>query len=212
MNRHEHKAAQLHVSALSQNKPTRFALVLSEAERRKLAGSMNILALKKLRFEGKVSPEGKNGFALSATLGATVVQECIVSLAPVTNRIDAPVTLRLLPQKQMDRFENRSDEAGEMEMPEDENVDMLGEIIDLAQVMAEALALNLPDYPRAEGAALSDTVFADEGIAPLRDEELKPLAGLAALKAKMETENQSVEADDTDAEPGNSAREVNKGE
>ncbi len=188
MNNHEHKAAQLQVSSLSQNKPTRFALAPSEQERRALAAELGISALKKLRFEGKVAPEGKNGFALTATLGATVVQECVITLAPVTTRIDAPVALRFVPPAQMERFATASEDGAEMEMPEDDTVDELGDVIDLEAVMAEALTLNLPSYPRAEGAALGESVYADAGIAPLKDEELKPLAGLAALKAKMEAE------------------------
>jgi len=56
--------------------------------------------------------------------------------------------------------------------------------------MAEALALALPDYPRAEGAALDKSTFAAPGTAPLQDADLKPFAGLAALKSKLEKDGE----------------------
>jgi hypothetical protein len=52
-------------------------------------------------------------------------------------------------------------------------------------VLAEALALALPDYPRAPGAELGQAVFAEPGIEPLRDEALRPFAGLAAFKDRL---------------------------
>lgn len=198
MNTHEHKAAQLLVSSLSQNKPTRFALVPSESERRALADVLDIPALKKLRFEGQITPEGKRGFALSAQLGATVTQDCVITLAPVTTRIDEPYALRFVPPAQMDRYAATSREGDEMEMPEDETLEELGDVIDLNAVMQEALALSLPAYPRVEGTELSESTFAEAGIAPLQDADLKPLAGLAALKAKMDAQNGDETADEDD--------------
>ena len=71
-------------------------------------------------------------------------------------------------------------------MPEDDTAEPLPEVIDLTEVTREALALALPLYPRAPGAELGEAVFAAPGTAPIRDEDLKPFAGLAALKAKLE--------------------------
>ena len=76
-------------------------------------------------------------------------------------------------------------EGDEVEMPEDDTVEPMPETIDLAEVTAEALALALPLYPRAAGAALGTAVFAAEGVAPVLDADLKPFAGLAALAGKL---------------------------
>jgi hypothetical protein len=51
--------------------------------------------------------------------------------------------------------------------------------------MAEALALALPDYPRAPDAELEAGQFAAPGVAPMTDDEAKPLAGLAALRDRL---------------------------
>ena len=56
----------------------------------------------------------------------------------------------------------------------------------LLDVFRETLVLALPDYPRAEGVELGERVFSEEGVKPMRDQDAKPFAGLAALKEKME--------------------------
>ncbi len=43
-------------------------------------------------------------------------------------------------------------EGDESEMPEDDTVEPMPEVIDLAEIAAEALMLALPEYPRAPGA------------------------------------------------------------
>jgi hypothetical protein len=73
-----------------------------------------------------------------------------------------------------------------MEIPDDDTTEALGEVIDAGYVLVEALALALPTFPRAPGAVLAEAEFTAPGTAPLRDEDLKPFAGLAALKAKLE--------------------------
>ena len=79
-------------------------------------------------------------------------------------------------------------EGAEIEMPEDDTQEPLPEVIDLGAVMAEALALALPDYPRAPGAELGEAVFAAPGVAALRDADLRPFAALAKLRPQGEEE------------------------
>ena len=152
-----------------------------DAEARKaLAEALDISAIKKLRFAGTLSPVGKQDWRLEAELGATVVQPCVVTLAPVTTRIDTTVARRFMA--------NWSEpEAGsEVEIPEDDTMEPLGAAIDLGAVMAEELALALPDYPRAEGAELGEAIFTEPSAEPMTDEAAKPFAGLAKLKKDLE--------------------------
>jgi uncharacterized metal-binding protein YceD (DUF177 family) len=58
-------------------------------------------------------------------------------------------------------------------------------VIDVAALGIEALALALPLYPRAPGAAFGEAVFAAPGVAPLTSESLRPFAGLASLAEKL---------------------------
>lgn len=175
-------ASRLRWSSLRQSGPTRFRLEPDAAERTALAQDLGAESLRKLRFEGTLLPRGKAGWRLEARLGATLVQACIVTLEPVTTRIDTEVVRDFVP---IDRMEE-PEPGSEIEMPEDDSTDPMGDEIDLAEVMAEALALELPAYPRKAGAELGSAQFAEEGTAPMTDDEIKPFAGLAALKQKMQ--------------------------
>ena len=105
---------------------------------------------------------------------AEVVQPCTITLEPVTTRIKETVTRHYL-------ADMPEPEGDEIEMPEDDTLETLTDIIDVGQVMTEALALALPLYPRAEGAELGVTVFAQPGVDPLTDEAMRPFAKLADI-------------------------------
>ncbi|WP_318327232.1 DUF177 domain-containing protein [Sulfitobacter sp. D35] len=168
----------MRVADLSQNAQTAFEIQPDAARTQDIADELGLQGLRKLSFRGAIRGEGARDWRLEATLGATVVQPCGVTLEPVTTRIDQPVT-RLF---QHDYTE--PDEI-ESEMPEDDSVEPLGRWIDPAEVMVEALVLALPLYPRAPGAELGEAVYAEDGVAPMRDEDAKPFAGLAGLRDRM---------------------------
>ncbi len=142
-----------------------------------IAAALGLLDLPAFRMEGQVSPEGKHDLALTGRITARVVQPCSVTLAPVETRIDEPVLRRYLADFQIP-------EGSEVEIDEDDTTDPLTDTIDLAAVAIEALTLALPLYPRAPGADLGEAVFAPPGAEPLRDTDLRPFAGLAALVGK----------------------------
>jgi uncharacterized metal-binding protein YceD (DUF177 family) len=114
-----------------------------------------------------------------AKLKATVTQSCIITLAPVVTTIRESVSRRYL----ADLPEPTSDE---IEMPEDDTVESLAAVIDVGAVLTEALALALPQYPRAAGAELGAASFTPPGAEPLAEEKLKPFAGLSDLLKKRE--------------------------
>lgn len=169
----------LRVADLPQNRATRFNLVPDAALRDRIADDLGILGIRKLSFAGALEAEGKNDWKLTADLGATVEQACVVTLEPVVTRIDQTVTRSFLSKLEISLEE-------EVEMPEDDSLEQLEAEIDLVRVMSEALALALPDYPRRDDAALENTAFSAPGVAPLTDDDTKPFAGLAALKDKLE--------------------------
>lgn len=163
---------------LPARKPQRFRIEPDAAMRAALAAYLDISAVHALSFEGALFPEGRSDVRLEARLKARIVQPCAVTLAPVETAIDEPVLRRYV----ADLPEPTADEV---EVPEDTDSEPLPEVIDAGHVAAEALALALPLYPRAPGAALGEAVFAEPGAAPLTDTDLKPFAGLAALRDKL---------------------------
>ncbi|MBT0956992.1 DUF177 domain-containing protein [Alphaproteobacteria bacterium KMM 3653] len=169
----------LRLPELSDRSGASFDITATPEDLTRFAADLDIIALRKLRLRGSLSPMGKRDWQLNATLGATAVQECVVSLEPVTTRIDTKVA-------RVYAADFTYSEDSEAEMPGDDSIEALPEVVDLAAVAAEALALALPDFPRAEGLEPADMIAAPPGAAPLTDEAVKPFAGLADLKAKLE--------------------------
>lgn len=168
------------LSRLPRDRKTPFELEYDSPARASVAQELGIDGIRKLRLRGDLAPLGARDWHLHATLGATVVQSCVVTLKPVVTRLDVPVERRFLADLE------EPDPAEEVEMPSDDSIEPLPAKLDLDTLLQEALALHLPAYPRAEDADLGKAVFAAPGVAPMRDEDAKPLAGLAALKAKLE--------------------------
>lgn len=167
------------VAALSARKPTRFSLKPDAGERAAMAQALDLLDLPFFEMTGEITPEGRNDFRLTARMKATVVQPCAVTLAPVKTDLTEDILRRY-------DADFTVPEGDEVEIPEDDTAEPLPEVIDAGEVAMEALLLALPLYPRAPGAEIKEAVFAAPGVAPIRDEDLKPFAGLAALKARLE--------------------------
>ena len=168
---------------LPSRKKTHFSLEPDAAGRAALADTLDVLTIRKLRFAGDLVPMGKRDWRLEATLGATVQQACVVTLEPVTTRIDEDIA------RTYEAYFQTPD-AAEVEMPEDDTTDPLPETLDLVAVMAEALALALPAYPRADGAENGSIVYTEPGKAPMTDEDARPFAGLAALRNSLENKDE----------------------
>lgn len=164
---------------LAKRTPKSFAVETDVNTREEIAQGLDISAIKKLRLEGTLKPFGKKDWQLEAKLGATVIQPCVVTLDPVTTRIDEKV-MRLYLAEWSD-----PDPDSEVEIPEDDN-EPLGAEIDLVAIMTEALSLALPTYPRADGAELGEAIYSAPGTEPMTDDDAKPFASLAKLKKDLE--------------------------
>jgi len=165
------------VERLRAHKAISFDEIPTEAEAEAIRLALGLRGLRKMRFQGELSPIGKRGWLVEGTLGASITQECVVTLEPIKTRIDADVSLRFLPDSMI-----------EDDTPEDvleDDVEPLGEIIDLGHVAVEALSLAMPDYPRAATTEPVRVTAEPEGAEPIKDEETKAFAGLAALKDKL---------------------------
>lgn len=169
----------IRVANLVQRRETPFEITPDAEARARIAKALGALDIRKLRFAGRLRPAGKRDWVLEGQLGATVRQSCIVTLEPVTTRIDEKVVRRYIAGMALP-------DGGETEMPEDETREPLGAVIDPGAVMVESLALAMPLYPRADAAEHGAQVYAPEGAEPLTDEAIRPFAGLEDLKRKLE--------------------------
>lgn len=141
----------------------REVLEADAAERAALARRFGIPAVESLRAELRLRLEADGAVRAEGRLAADVVQNCVVTLEPVAQRVEEAVALRLLPAGVEPRDEP------------DEPDDITSEdgVADLGEAVAEQLALALDPYPRAPGAALP---------AEANDAAEHPLAALAKLR------------------------------
>ncbi len=166
------------VEKLPANRVIKFDITPGDIENHALKAQLNLTGLIKVRFAGEIAPLGARGWQLDAKLGASVSQICIISAEPLRTRIDILVHIKFMPENQMPSETDETVLNDEMEP--------LEAIIDIGLVATEALTLEIPLYPRKEGAKLINTIAAPQGETPLTDAEVKPFAGLAALKQKLE--------------------------
>lgn len=192
---------RLRVAGLRTGSPTAFDLRPDDKARVAIAQTLGLLTLRKLRFTGELIPEGRDAWRLKATLGATVTQPCVVTLEPVTTRLDEPVERVWRPEAGA----HDHVEGAEIELSDDD-IEPLPEVIDLRVVMTEALALALPLYPHAPGASDAAKEL-DQAAAPApEDERPNPFAALEGLKSKLQAtpeadENTGKPARGTDTDP-----------
>jgi uncharacterized metal-binding protein YceD (DUF177 family) len=168
------------VSTLSPRKPTRFEIVATPDQRVALANELGLSKVESLSFKGEIRPSGKRDFMVVAALEARIVQPCSISLEPVKTTLSEQVNRTYLSDFAVP-------EGIELEMHDgDDAIEPLPDVIDAGFLATEALMLAVPLYPRAAGAELGDVAVTEPGVSPLRDGDLKPFAGLAALRAKLE--------------------------
>ncbi len=165
------------VDSLPANRLIKFDLVPDAAQQSALAAALGLTGLKKMRLKGEIAPLGARSWLLDGELGATVSQLCVICAEPVRTRIDVQLHIKFLPEDKM------PDENDESEL--DDELEPLGKIIDIGIIATEALSLEIPLYPRKEGAEMQNAIATPDGQAIITDAEIKPFAGLAALKEKL---------------------------
>jgi len=181
MPKHIKDETRLRVARLPRRAPLAFDVGPDEDALKRIAAELGLTKLRALRLEGRVRPEGQEDWRLDGTLCATVVQPCVVTLEPVTTRIEGSVTRHFLRD-----WSGPARDGDEIEMPQDDTSEPLGETIDLIQVMTEALALALPDYPRADGSETGDRSFPAQGAEPVDESATKPFSVLSEFRKKLE--------------------------
>lgn len=173
-----HSSTLLRLADLPSRKATRFSIVPDSTQTKALRAEFGVDELRKVRLEGQITPKGKRDWTLDAMLGATVVQPCVSTLAPVTTRIDERV------ERIYTETPPQVEDASEIEMPEDDRIEALPEAIDLMDVLREALDLAIPAFPRADESEAIKISVTEPGKQAMTDDDAKPFAGLADLLKK----------------------------
>jgi hypothetical protein len=155
-----------------------FALAADAEARGAIARMVGLRDLPRLEANFEVTPQGSGGLRVVGRVCATVGQNCVVTLEPLTNDVEEDVDLLFMPQSA--RIEGEG-EAGAGGSPADTSSDhaepLIGGVIDLGALATEFLVLGLDPYPRKPGAVFE----------PPRQErpDESPFAALAALKGRQ---------------------------
>lgn len=126
------------------------------ASRARLAARLGLLALHGLAAELRLNPGPEGRIDVRGHLDAELEQACVVTLAPVAERIAAPLAWRLLPAG-MEATDGDDD-------PDD--IETQDGVADLGEALAQELALALNPYPRAPGAEIPDEYRPDGADGP----------------------------------------------
>lgn len=168
------------VGRLSRKRPTAFAIAAEAGELAALAAFLGVARVDRLSFEGTIAPAGEEGWQVQGRMSAALEQTCVVSLEPVPVSHEAELERLYLPEGRLPPLREVSVEPDEADEP-----DAFTTTIDPGLLALESLALMLDPYPRAAGAELGPASSAPPGAEPIDDAELRPFAGLAALKDRL---------------------------
>lgn len=142
-----------------------------------LAHELEVIRIESLRLEGRLSAQGEQDWMFEGRVTGVVIQACVATLEDVTTQVNEDI-------RRIWVHDYKHPDEDEMEMGE-EDIDPLGAVIDMGDVLTEALTLALPQYPRLETAPQVEAApqEPDEGEA-----KRKPFADLAALLQKRDGE------------------------
>lgn len=154
-----------------------YDLTADDAERAAVAARLGLQDLPRLQAKITLMPAPNGIIRITGTLEADVVQQCVVSLAPVPATIADEFALGFT------RAPLEADEDDELEIsPYDDPPDVLtGDEIDLGELVVEQLALLLDPYPRAPGAVFQNPT---KGEPEAGKATVSPFAALAKLKTQ----------------------------
>jgi uncharacterized metal-binding protein YceD (DUF177 family) len=149
-------------------------LQASAEECRALATRFELVLVDRLEGEIRVEPSAVAGtFHVAGRLAADVVQTCVVTLEPVAAEVVAEFD-RLFSRDLPAEAEGEVEIDPEAEMPEP----LVGNRLDLGEILAEELSLALDPYPRS---AQADRLLAE--LDEVRSAEANgPFASLAAIR------------------------------
>ena len=152
-------------------------LTADTALRRDLARRLDLRGVEALSARVDLRPAPGNLIAVTGTLRAQVVQTCVVTLEPLPASVEVSFE-RYFTEDPQDLPVEEEILADEMDPPDP----VVDGVIDLADLLAEEISLNLDPFPRRPGTSLDEAAGDLLDRAPAAPEN--PFAALSALKDK----------------------------
>lgn len=141
-----------------------------------LAARFNVEELTDFNFSALLMPLDRNCLQATGTVSGRVRQVCGVTLAPVWTNIRQDFSTEFQPAETVASFIVPEDDF-DTELPEA----MQDGQADIGEMVTQIFAMEIPAYPRAEGAAF-DGYGQSEAEMEAEDKQQSPFAALQALK------------------------------
>jgi uncharacterized metal-binding protein YceD (DUF177 family) len=143
--------------------PVTVRVEASPAELKGLADLWQVLAVSSLSAELQIGRWKKDGVRVRGRVEAEIVQACVVTLDPVTSRIDETFEQLFVPEGSKLARVVLSDTAEMVLDPEGPDLPetFVGDTIDVGEVVAELAAMAIDPYPRKESVEFVDRIESD---------------------------------------------------
>ena len=167
----------LDVGELDDGEEGRRHVTAEPDERQALCARFNLVGLDRLEADVDFVRRGRV-VVVAGRLEADLTQTCVVTLEPLAAHLEEPFIIRFDPDlvpEEADFAEALADDP----LDGDDIQPLVGDVIDLGEVVSECLGLALDPYPRKDGSALDPRYV----IEPAGDSsESSPFAVLKKLK------------------------------
>lgn len=146
----------------------------TESERSAIAEALHLLKLARLVARYRIKSVSGGGYRLSGKVTADVEQACVVTLDPVTSKVEAPFDVEFRPR--VETADNDED-ASVLSGPD---VDILERgIVPVGRIVFETVSASLDPYPRRP-----DAEFNWRDPQASEPEKASPFAALSKLRDK----------------------------
>lgn len=140
-----------------------FILEADASQRQSSADFLGLVAIDHLMAELNVRRWRKRGLKIEGWFHADVVQQCVLTLQPVSARIEETILASFLPEAEVLALEEGVDMEAYLAATEDPPEPYDEKQIDLGALVLEFLSLALEPYPRTPGATLPPEYTLGEG-------------------------------------------------
>ena len=179
-------------------KPYQRKIVADERERKDLARRMQIESIDSVEADLTLTrAENSRNIHVTGTLKADLAQLCVVSLEPVPEHIDAVIEAWFVDESDtvsFNRFKKDRQKAtgreAEMKEEQDDPEVILDGQIDIGELAAQHLSLNLNPYPHKDGIEYTGPAVDDVLKAETPSSMKNPFAALKEWKDKRDREKE----------------------
>jgi uncharacterized metal-binding protein YceD (DUF177 family) len=163
-----HKVVDIPAGGLRRERET------TESERKAVASALGLLGLHSLAARYRIEAIAGDAYRLSGTVSGEVDQACVVTLEPVSSKVEASFDVEFWPELEP---ADRDEDATVLEGPDVERFEH--GIIPVGRIIFETLSASLDPYPRRD-----DAEFRWQDPRAEEPEKTGPFAALSKLKDK----------------------------